>query len=126
MPRTIELYQIAIIESQAQKFPEMIEVEGLYAAKQLAMWGTYGKGGAEHCSGTCPEHPLRWKRLIDCDTEHLQAILRTQWQLWYPGVAGTCDYPDIIKAILKDRGVEAETYKGRLIPGPFWNPPSEA
>lgn len=33
------------------------------------MWGTYGKGGAEHCAGTCPEHRLVWKKLVDCDTE---------------------------------------------------------
>ena len=45
------------------------------------MWGTYGKGGLEHCNGTCPLHPLRIVRLVDCNTEHLFAILRTQLQI---------------------------------------------
>lgn len=64
------------------------------------MWGTYGKGGAEHCAGTCPEHRLVWKKLVDCDTEHLQSILRTQRQIvdHY--------YTDLIHAILADRGVK--------------------
>lgn len=75
-----------------------IVVAGMEAAKQAAMWGTFGKGGAEHCAGTCPEHRLRYKRLVDCDTEHLQAILRTQWQL-----VGH-DYTYLIRSILVDRG----------------------
>lgn len=36
------------------------------------MWGTYGKSGNE---------PLRWVRLVDCSTEHLEAILSTQGQI---------------------------------------------
>lgn len=39
---------------------------------QVARWGTYGKGGKE---------PLKWVKLIDCETEHLEAILRTQPQI---------------------------------------------
>jgi len=46
--------------------------------KQNVRWGTYGKGGAEHCGGRCPEHQLRWKKLVDCDTDHLQMILKNQ------------------------------------------------
>lgn len=47
-------------------------------AAEDMLWGTYGKGGFEHCTGLCPEHKLRFVRLGDCETEHLQAILRTQ------------------------------------------------
>lgn len=60
-------------------------------AKQTAMWGTYGKLRSE---------PLRYVRLIDCATDHLQAILRTQ-----PQVKGD-DYETIILSILADRGVK--------------------
>lgn len=81
----------------------MVAVRGMQAAKLTAMWGTYGKGGVEHCNGRCPEHRLTWKRLVDCDTEHLFAILRTQRQIYAPG----CDYPEIILAILRDRGITA-------------------
>jgi hypothetical protein len=71
----------------------------LPTAKYTALWGTYGKGGAEHCGGGCMHHRLRYVRLMDCDTEHLLAILATQHQL-----ADTC-YPAIIISILADRGV---------------------
>ena len=60
------------------------------------LWGTYGKSGKE---------PLKWVKLGDCETEHLQAILRTQPQLYW-------DHPDMkmrlnaIKAILAARGAE--------------------
>lgn len=48
------------------------------------LWGTYGKGGVEHCAGTCLLHPLRWVKLADCSTDHLQAILRTQHHIpWH-------------------------------------------
>src|SRR5271155_411291 len=77
----------------------MVGVIGIEAAKQTAMWGTFGKDALEHCKGTCPEHQLRYKRLLDCDTEHLQAILRTQ--------SLNQSYLDIINSILKDRGVNA-------------------
>lgn len=46
--------------------------------KYTMIWGTYGKGGLQHCGGQCPDHQLRWVRLIDCSTEHLIAILTTQ------------------------------------------------
>ena len=70
------------------------------AAKENALWGTFGKGGVEHCHGTCPKHQLRWKRLVDCSTPHLKAILRSQRQAWQS------TYVDIIEGILKDRGVK--------------------
>ena len=66
------------------------------------LWGTYGKGGVEHCVGTCPEHQLRWKKLTDCDTDHLQAILRTQRIPPY--------YTEAIHAILAERGVKPDEW----------------
>jgi hypothetical protein len=68
------------------------------------MWGTYGKGGVEHCGGSCSSHPLTWKRLVDCDTEHLQAIIRTQRQL-----VGH-EYTNLINSILADRGERPEKF----------------
>lgn len=78
----------------------LVAVTGIKKAKEVCMWGTFGKGGVEHCHGVegCPQHPLVWKRLVDCDSEHLRAILRTQRQLRHT------DYPTIINAILADRG----------------------
>jgi hypothetical protein len=67
------------------------------------LWGTFGKGGVEHCAGTCPEHQLRWKALTDCDTEHLQAILRTQRHIPYR-------YTEAIHAILTERGVKPDEF----------------
>lgn len=72
--------------------------------KQHALWGTYGKGGAVHCGGTCPMHRLRWVRLVECTTEHLQAILRTQAQI------RNTEYPALIANILRDRGVVPEAF----------------
>lgn len=70
----------------------------LELTKENAIWGTYGKGGYEHCHGTCPAHPLRWVRLIDCETEHLQAIMSGKWYV-------PKHYVVIINSILDDRGV---------------------
>jgi len=71
------------------------------------LWGTYGKSGKE---------PLKWVKLGDCETEHLQAILRTQPQIHW-------DYPELkvrlkaIKAILASRGAKIEEPSN-----PFWTP----
>jgi len=65
-----------------------IGIAGTDRAKRLAEWGTYGKHG---------DNPLTYVKLIDCSTEHLQAILQTQKQIW-----GT-DYELLIREILKDR-----------------------
>ena len=67
-------------------------------------WGTYGKGGAEHCGGRCPEHQLRWKKLVDCDTDHLQMILKNQRHAHYPYIE------QIIHEILAERGVKPEAF----------------
>jgi hypothetical protein len=79
-----------------------ILVDGLEEAKKQATWGTYGKNGLTHCRGTCPEHQLRYVRLIDCSTEHLLAIVNSQYQ-----IKGG-DYEEIILSILKDRDVKLE------------------
>jgi hypothetical protein len=65
-----------------------IGVSGTQKAMETAEWGTFGKTGND---------PLTYVRLIDCSTEHLQAILRSQKQIW-----GT-DYEYLIRAILRDR-----------------------
>jgi hypothetical protein len=64
--------------------------------KYTMIWGTYGKGGVEHCQGTCPEHQLRWVRLMDCASDHLIKILITQYHI-------TPLYRAVIGAILMDR-----------------------
>jgi hypothetical protein len=43
-------------------------------AKKL-MWGTYGKSDVP---GQLGPGPLRWVRFIDCSTDHLKTILKTQ------------------------------------------------
>lgn len=57
---------------------------------QKMLWGTYGPKG---------DQPRRWVPLKECETEHLQAILRTQ-----PHVYGTV-IERVIKHVLKERGV---------------------
>ena len=78
----------------------MSETIELGANVQDLMWGTYGKGGVEHCLGTCPLHQFRWKRLVDCETEHLQKILSNQRH-----VDHNPTYKMSIHAILIQRGV---------------------
>jgi hypothetical protein len=60
--------------------------------KERILWGTYGKEGKD---------PLKHVPLSKCETDHLQAILRTQSHIG-PFVR------DLICEILKDRGVEPE------------------
>lgn len=61
-------------------------------AKYKLKWGTYGKKR---------DQAIEWVRFVDCSTNHLQAILRTQKQI--PGVAKL-----IIESILRDRKVEVQ------------------
>jgi hypothetical protein len=63
--------------------------------KNTALWGTYGKNS---------DQPLRWKKLVDCDTDHLQNILRTQKHIY------RTVYFDYIVSILKDRGETPAEY----------------
>lgn len=78
-----------------------IVVADLPLAKESAVWGTFGRGGYEHCRGTCKDHQLQYKKLIDCDDEHLHNLLNPQW-------AVPESYRTIIRSILKDRGYEPE------------------
>jgi len=82
-----------------------VDFEDFETLKKTLVWGTYGKGGVEHCAGRCPEHKLQWVKLIDRETEHLQAILRTQRQIRYNRM-----YRGVIEGILKDRGVKPEQF----------------
>lgn len=63
----------------------------LEEAKYKMLWGTYGK--------PFNYDNFRYKRLIDCSTDHLQAILETQ-------IHAAPDIIRVIKGILKDRGVK--------------------
>lgn len=55
------------------------------------LWGTYGPKG---------DQPRRWVPLKECETDHLQAILRTQPHV-YGGVV-----EKVIKHWLNRRGIE--------------------
>ena len=80
------------------------------------LWGTYGPKG---------DQPRRWVPLKECETDHLQAILRTQLHI-YGGVVER-----VIKHILKERGVKPAALE---IPGlgpipediPVAKPPKKA
>ena len=62
------------------------------------LWGTYGLGGI---------HPMRIVELGDCETSHLQNILRTEsWHL-------NDLYRDGICQILRERQVEPIAYELR-------------
>lgn len=62
-------------------------------------WGTFGKEG---------KGPLRVLRLMDCETDHLQAILRTEsWHL-------ESHYSMAISCILECRGVQPLPASERL------------
>lgn len=67
--------------------PCFINTNDYQEAKRNYVWGTYGKGGND---------PLKWKKLVDCTDEHLQAILNTQKQI------NMFTY-EVIKDILKER-----------------------
>lgn len=62
------------------------------------LWGTYGKSGKE---------PLKWVKLGDCDTEHLQNILRTQAHVYAPSPVA-----DVIKRILIHRDAKIPDFIG--------------
>jgi hypothetical protein len=59
------------------------------------LWGTYGPKG---------DQPLRWVPLKECETEHLQAILKTQPHV-YGGIYGGI-FEQVIKHWLNKRGVK--------------------
>ena len=51
------------------EFCGILPTDDLHVIKKKLRWGTFGKGGRD---------PLKIVRLIDCSTEHLEAILATQ------------------------------------------------
>jgi hypothetical protein len=61
------------------------ENDDFQTKKEKAIWGTYGKDGKQ---------PLRWVRLIDCEDDHLKAILKIHIQPLYR---------EIINVILEER-----------------------
>ena len=64
------------------------------------LWGTYGISGKE---------PLKWKELRHCDTDHLQAILKTQSHIYEPYSQAILRLK-AIQGILKARGAEVPEY----------------
>jgi hypothetical protein len=59
--------------------------------KKVARWGTFGKSGKE---------PLKYVKLIDCSTEHLEAILQQPYIQDNSSMVGMIE---IINAIIADR-----------------------
>lgn len=68
--------------------------------KEKLVWGTYGKNS---------EHPLKWVRLTNCETDHLINILRLQKR------RNNTLYIDILKSILNDRNIKERTKKIKMI-----------
>lgn len=62
------IFRIAIEKDGEIIFVDRTKEEALYQAR----WGTYGPNGTD---------PLKYVRLIDCSTDHLTNILRTQHQI---------------------------------------------
>ena len=63
------MIRVAIAESNGNPINVYrVKEEAVYHA----VWGTYGPNGDE---------PLKYVRLIDCSTDHLRNILRTQKQI---------------------------------------------
>lgn len=58
--------------------------------KTKLLWGTNGKNG---------DQPTKWIPLFECETEHLQNILKTQFHI-------KKETQELIKAILVERGVQ--------------------
>jgi len=65
-------------------------------------WGTYGKDA-------CHWPHLKIKPLVDCDSDHLLAILETQHQI-------TEEYTIAITNVLLDRGVSCKVISQRTSP----------
>ena len=61
--------------------------------KDRLLWGTYGKNG---------KGPFKYVRLVECETEHLQAILTYKYP---PNKPLNPLYKMVIQDILDDRGV---------------------
>lgn len=76
----IEWWRRALVVRQVDEFPdnEVMAALGLTENSSIAdfqdrlLWGTYGRPAC---------YPVRWKKLRDLDTEHLENILVGQWQI---------------------------------------------
>lgn len=68
---------------------EVQDVDSFEWKKNNKVWGTYGKEG---------RGPMRYKNIVDLDTDHIEAILKTQLH-----VVG--ELREIFKSVLKDRGI---------------------
>ena len=64
------------------------ENDDFQTKKEKLVWGTYGKDG---------KSPLKWVKFIDCEDDHLKAIVKIH-------IAPI--YKDIISTILEDRIIE--------------------
>lgn len=72
--------------------PYFETTDDFQTARNNFVWGTYGKSGKD---------PLKYVKLVDCDDEHLTAILETQKS------AGMFTL-DVVKDILKERECKIE------------------
>ena len=80
---------MATVVVNGKEYPTFKIVADLEDAKKIARWGTRGKSGRD---------PVKWVKLIDCETDHLEAILATQ-----PHIASFEGLREIIEGILADR-----------------------
>ncbi|MCK5604403.1 hypothetical protein KAR91_21110 [Candidatus Pacearchaeota archaeon] len=84
--------------------------------KQNIRWGTFGKNAVLR--------EPKWVRLIDCSTEHLEAILKTQPHInAYPVIRM------VVESILEDREFdtsEGSNMKAFIFVDPSENPPNGA
>ena len=83
---TLSLFGIKIPKANGVDYSK---IEGAEAC-----WGTYGKNG---------DKPLRWVKLKDCETDHLQAILETQMDL-------DKEYKQTIQKILQARNAKVPEF----------------
>jgi hypothetical protein len=69
------------------------EDDPLKMKKKKLIWGTYGKDGKQ---------PLKWVKLIECETDHLKAILKINL---------SPSHIEVINSILEDRSIEMRVKK---------------
>ena len=65
--------------------------------KKKLVWGTYGKDGKQ---------PLKWAKFIDCEDDHLKAILK---------IRVSDLYKKVIETILEERLIEFRANKIKKI-----------
>jgi len=69
--------------------------DSLYTIVNNLLWGTRGKNG---------DGPLHYVRLVECETDHLEAILKK-----YEGIINPI-HDMVIKLILNERGAFAKVF----------------